>query len=60
MSLCLKVGRNANVLYVRYPGPVLARVSRLWAARQVGKQRQHHLSHELFEKYKSDVVRTGW
>jgi hypothetical protein len=59
MSLCLKVEHDANVLYVRYPGPVLARVSRLWAAHHVMKQRQHHLSHELFEKYKSDVVRTG-
>jgi hypothetical protein len=49
----------ANTSYARYPGPVLARVSRLWAARQVMKKKQHIVSHELFEMYKSDVVRTG-
>lgn len=42
----------------QYPGPVLARVSRLWATREVIKESQHITSHILFERY-GDVVRTG-
>jgi hypothetical protein len=43
----------------KIPGPALAKVSRFWAARHVIAGRQHVLSHELFEKYHSDIVRTG-
>jgi D-serine deaminase-like pyridoxal phosphate-dependent protein len=42
----------------KYPGPVLARVSRLWAAQGVIRGYQHLESHELFARY-GDVVRTG-
>jgi hypothetical protein len=42
----------------KYPGPVLARVSRLWATRVAASGRQHEFSHELFARY-GDVVRTG-
>jgi hypothetical protein len=42
----------------KYPGPVLARVSRFWAVREVARGHQHRVSHELFERY-GDVVRTG-
>jgi hypothetical protein len=42
----------------RYPGPLLARVSRLWALRVVLGGKQHLVSHQLFERY-GDVVRTG-
>jgi hypothetical protein len=42
----------------RFPGPVLARVTRFWALVQFTKKKQHILSHELFEKY-GDVVRSG-
>jgi hypothetical protein len=41
-----------------YPGPVLARVSRLWAALGAIRGYQYLESHELFEKY-GEVVRTG-
>jgi hypothetical protein len=41
------------------PGPPLAKVSRFWAVYHVWTGRQHLLSHELFEKYQSNVVRTG-
>jgi hypothetical protein len=43
----------------KIPGPALAKVSRLWAARHVMAGRQHVLSHELFEHYHSDIIRTG-
>jgi hypothetical protein len=42
----------------RYPGPLLARVSRLWALHVVLGRKQHQVSHQLFERY-GDVVRTG-
>jgi hypothetical protein len=42
----------------KYPGPLLARVSRLWATRHAASGRQNYVSHELFERY-GDVVRTG-
>jgi hypothetical protein len=42
----------------KYPGPVLARVSRLWATYTAIQGHQHIVSHELFELY-GDVVRTG-
>lgn len=42
----------------RYPGPVLARISRLWALWRVVNGKQHIDSHELFLRY-GDVVRTG-
>jgi hypothetical protein len=42
----------------RHPGPLLARVSRLWALRVVLSGKQHLVSHQLFERY-GDVVRTG-
>lgn len=42
----------------KYPRPVLARVSRLWAAQGVLCGYQHLDSHELFARY-GDVVRTG-
>jgi hypothetical protein len=42
----------------RYPGPLLARVSRFWATRAVLSGVQHKVSHTLFERY-GDVVRTG-
>jgi hypothetical protein len=42
----------------RYPGPLLARVSRLWALRVVLNGKQHVVSHQLFERY-GNVVRTG-
>jgi hypothetical protein len=42
----------------KYPGPVLARVSRLWATQGVIRGYQHLESHELFTRY-GDVVRTG-
>jgi hypothetical protein len=41
-----------------YPGPVLAKVTRFWAAEKVIGGNQHIVSHSLFEKY-GDVVRTG-
>jgi hypothetical protein len=41
-----------------YPGPLLARVSRLWALRVVLGGKQHLVSHQIFERY-GDVVRTG-
>jgi hypothetical protein len=41
-----------------YPGPVLCRVSRLWATAIVLGGKQHMKSHQLFERY-GDVVRTG-
>jgi hypothetical protein len=50
---------RAKESVVRYPGPILARVSRLWAARHVMKYSQHEVYHDLFEIYNSDVVRTG-
>jgi hypothetical protein len=43
----------------RVPGPALAKISRLWAARNVTVGRQHLVSHELFDRYQSDIVRTG-
>jgi hypothetical protein len=42
----------------RYPGPLLARVSRFWAMRVMLSGVQHKVSHDLFERY-GDVVRTG-
>jgi hypothetical protein len=42
----------------RYPGPVLARVSRFWAFWGVVRGHQHVDSHELFSQY-GEVVRTG-
>jgi hypothetical protein len=48
-----------NKTIARFPGPVLARVSRLWATRHVVNRRQHEVYHDLFERYNSDVVRTG-
>jgi hypothetical protein len=42
----------------RYPGPLLARVSRFWATRVMLSGVQHKVSHDLFERY-GDVVRTG-
>jgi hypothetical protein len=42
----------------RYPGPLIARVSRLWALRVVLNGKQHFVSHQLFERY-GNVVRTG-
>jgi hypothetical protein len=42
----------------RYPGPLLARVSRFWATRAMLSGAQHKVSHDLFERY-GDVVRTG-
>lgn len=42
----------------KYPGPVLARISRLWATQSVIRGYQHLESRELFEKY-GEVVRTG-
>jgi hypothetical protein len=42
----------------KYPGPVLARVSRFWAIYQVGTGQQHLTSHQLFKRY-GNVVRTG-
>lgn len=42
----------------KYPGPVLARISRLWAVYSVIRGKQHMDSHELFLRY-GDVVRTG-
>jgi hypothetical protein len=42
----------------KYPGPVLARVSRLWATRNTIQGHQHLISNALFERY-GNVVRTG-
>jgi hypothetical protein len=42
----------------KYPGPILARISRLWAVYGVIRGKQHMDSHELFLRY-GDVVRTG-
>jgi hypothetical protein len=42
----------------QYPGPFLARVSRLWALRVVLGGKQCLVSHRLFERY-GDIVRTG-
>jgi hypothetical protein len=42
----------------KYPGPVLARVSRLWAVSGVLGENQHIYSHQLFDRY-GDIVRTG-
>jgi hypothetical protein len=42
----------------KYPGPALARISRLWAVRHVLGGYRHKVSRELFEKY-GDIVRTG-
>jgi hypothetical protein len=42
----------------KYPGPILARVSRLWATRVAASGRQNVVSHELFQRY-GEVVRVG-
>jgi hypothetical protein len=42
----------------RFPGPLLARVSRFWALKQCLGRKQHVVSHELFARY-GDVVRSG-
>jgi cytochrome P450 len=42
----------------KYPGPVLARITRFWATRHAIGGSQNRVSHELFERY-GDVVRTG-
>jgi hypothetical protein len=41
------------------PGPPLAKVSRFWAVYHVWTGRQYLISYELFERYQSNVVRTG-
>jgi hypothetical protein len=41
-----------------YPGPILARISRFWAAATFLTQKQHVVSLELFKEY-GPVVRTG-
>jgi hypothetical protein len=41
-----------------YPGPLLARLSRLWALRVALSGQQHIVSHQLFERY-GNAVRTG-
>lgn len=42
----------------RYPGPILARVTRLWALYQSASGKSHERYYALHEKY-GDVVRTG-
>jgi hypothetical protein len=42
----------------KYPGPVLAKVSRLWAMYHVRGGQQHLVSQDLFAKY-GELVRTG-
>lgn len=42
----------------RYPGPVLARVTRFWAFSKALGGKHHLMYHQLHEKY-GDVVRTG-
>jgi hypothetical protein len=42
----------------KYPGPVLARISRLWAAKQSSSGKQHLTNDELHKRY-GDVIRTG-
>jgi hypothetical protein len=42
----------------KYPGPVLACITRLWAMWRVVNGKQHVDAHELFLRY-GDVVRTG-
>jgi hypothetical protein len=42
----------------KYPGPIICRITRLWALWKVLEGRQHLYYHELHERY-GDVVRTG-
>lgn len=42
----------------KYPGPLIARVTRLWAVYKAYGRQQHVYYHELHEKY-GEVVRTG-
>lgn len=42
----------------KYPGPILARVTKLWSVRKAVGQKQHLIYKKLHDRY-GDVVRVG-